>query len=88
MLVDGLLTVAVVGEVRRSCSATNATAPGGTASGSLVRDIPSIRTVPHCTAHPSLVAGRRLAAKASSAARSSRKNCSSSASEGSSGKRS
>lgn len=62
------------------------TASGGTASGS-VRNTTSMRTVPHCTAPPSFVAGRRFDASSSKALRSSRKNSSSSADDGSSGKR-
>lgn len=75
------------GRVEVKLPGDEATAPGGTASGSSVRDTPSIRTVPHRTAHPGIVAGRRLVARASSAARPRRKNCSGSAGEGSRGKR-
>lgn len=46
-----------------------------------------MRTVPHCTAQPSFVAGHRFDASASNALRSSRKNRSSAAAEGSSGNR-
>ena len=40
----------------------NSTTSAGTFSGVSAKNVPSIRTVPHCTAHPSLVAGRRLSA--------------------------
>ncbi|GGU97201.1 hypothetical protein GCM10010182_11720 [Actinomadura cremea] len=39
---------------------TNPTTPAGTAVGFSVRNTPSIRTVPHCTAQPSLLAGRAV----------------------------
>ncbi|MGY3056758.1 hypothetical protein ACVWZD_001003 [Streptomyces sp. TE3672] len=71
VLREGLVTMP-------SCSATNRTAEAGTAVGSSVRKVPSIRTVPHCTAHPYIVAGRRFARVRPRALVSRRKDCSTS----------
>lgn len=47
------------------------------------RTVPSIRTVPHCTAHPHRVGGQRFTRARSRALVSRRKNCSSSPGDGS-----
>ncbi len=60
----------------------NAATTAGTSPGS-VRNVPTIRTVAHCTDQPSRLASRRFDATSASVALSIRPNCSNSPGEGS-----